>query len=98
MLSLHIINSIHSATKFLLFDIVHGLIIWIYLLYLCMSILTLKGNNRAEFVKRLHEKAMMNIERRTKQYVKHANKGRHKFMFEHGDWVWLHLRKERFLV
>ena len=44
----------------------------------------------------IHEKAQLNIERRTQQYVHQANKGRKKVVFEPGDWVWLHLRKERF--
>ncbi|PKI59295.1 hypothetical protein CRG98_020315 [Punica granatum] len=44
----------------------------------------------------IHEKTRLNIERRTEQYTKHANKGRHKLIFEPGDWVWLHMRKERF--
>ncbi|KAH9792509.1 hypothetical protein KPL71_004153 [Citrus sinensis] len=41
-------------------------------------------------------KVKFNIERRTEQYAKQANKGRHKLVFESGDWVWLHMRKERF--
>ena len=41
----------------------------------------------------LHEKARLNLERKTKQYAKQANKRRHKLLFEPGDWVWLHLRK-----
>ncbi|KAH9656969.1 hypothetical protein KPL70_022870 [Citrus sinensis] len=44
----------------------------------------------------IHEKTKFNIERRTEQYAKQANKGRHKLVFEPGDWVWLHMRKERF--
>ncbi|KAB1226797.1 hypothetical protein CJ030_MR1G021669 [Morella rubra] len=44
----------------------------------------------------IHEKAQLNIERRTQQYVHQANKGRKKVVFEPGDWIWLHLRKERF--
>nr|XP_027075950.1 uncharacterized protein LOC113699801 [Coffea arabica] len=35
----------------------------------------LDGKKRAEFVKQLHEKVRANIERRTAQYVKQANKG-----------------------
>uniref|UniRef100_A0A2N9FBE6 RNA-directed DNA polymerase n=1 Tax=Fagus sylvatica TaxID=28930 RepID=A0A2N9FBE6_FAGSY len=54
------------------------------------------GKKKAEFVKMIHEKARLNIERRTKQYVQQANKGRKKVVFEPGDWVWLHLRKDRF--
>ena len=45
----------------------------------------------------IHKKARMNIERRTKQYVKQANKGRKKVVLEPGDWVWLHLRNDHFL-
>ena len=56
----------------------------------------LDGKSKAELVKQIHEKARLNIERRTKQYAKQANKGRHKLIFEPGDWVWLYLRKERF--
>ncbi|GKV34692.1 hypothetical protein SLEP1_g43044 [Rubroshorea leprosula] len=37
-----------------------------------------------------------NIERRTEQYAKQANKGRKKVVFEPEDWVWVHMRKERF--
>ena len=54
------------------------------------------GKKKAEFVKQLHERARLNVEKRTEQYIKQANKGRHKLVFEPGDWVWLHMRKERF--
>ncbi|PON34317.1 hypothetical protein PanWU01x14_345340 [Parasponia andersonii] len=30
--------------------------------------------------------------------MQQANKGRHKLIFEPRDWVWLHMRKERFPV
>lgn len=50
----------------------------------------------AEFVKQIHEKARQNIERMTQQYKKRADKGRKQVIFEPGDLVWLHLRKERF--
>lgn len=51
---------------------------------------------KADFVKHIHERARLNIERRTEQYVKQANKGCRQAIFEPGDWVWLHMRKERF--
>jgi hypothetical protein len=47
-------------------------------------------------VKQIHGKARLNIERRTEQYATQANKGRRQLVFEPGDWVWLHMRKERF--
>ena len=54
------------------------------------------GKKRAEFVKQIHEKVKSNIERMTQQYMNRANKGRKRVIFEPGDLVWLHLRKERF--
>ncbi|KAK6128555.1 hypothetical protein DH2020_037699 [Rehmannia glutinosa] len=44
----------------------------------------------------LHEKAKLNIERRTEQYTVQANKNRKKVVFEPGDWVWVHMRPEHF--
>ena len=32
----------------------------------------------------------------TRMYEKHANKGQRKVLFELGDLVWVHLRKDRF--
>ena len=54
----------------------------------------LDGKRRTNFVKKLHEKVHANIEKCTAQYAKHYNKGRHKMMFEPGEWVWLHMRNE----
>ncbi|GKV51260.1 hypothetical protein SLEP1_g57928 [Rubroshorea leprosula] len=54
------------------------------------------GKKKADFVRQFYEKARLNIERRTEQYAKQANRGRSKLVFEPGDWVWLHMRKERF--
>ncbi|KAL4280180.1 hypothetical protein GQ457_03G020830 [Hibiscus cannabinus] len=54
------------------------------------------GKNKAEYVKKLHQQVRENIEKRTMQYEQQGNKGRRRITFEPGDWVWLHLRKERF--
>ncbi|XP_071924861.1 uncharacterized protein [Coffea arabica] len=58
----------------------------------------LDGKKKAEFVQALHQQVKANIEGRTQQHLKHANKGRRRMVFNPGDWVWLHLRKERFPV
>ena len=58
----------------------------------------LDGKRKVEFVKQIHEKARLNVERRIEQYAKQANKGRHQVIFEPRDWVWLHMRKEKFPV
>jgi hypothetical protein len=92
-------RSIHSATKFSPFEIVYGFnpLSPLDLTSLPVSErVNLDGKKKAEFVKMIHEKAWLNIERRIKQYVHQANKGRKKIVFEPGDWVWLHLRKDRF--
>ena len=58
--------------------------------------LSLDGKGKAEKVRKLHEQARANMEKRVEQYAKQANKHRKKIVFDKGDWVWLHLRKERF--
>jgi hypothetical protein len=40
------------------------------------------GKRKADFVKQIHEKARLNIERRTEQYATQANKGRRNLVFE----------------
>lgn len=60
------------------------------------ELVNLDSKKKAEFVKQLHERARLNIERRTEQYMQQANKGHYKLIFELGDWVWLHMWKERF--
>jgi hypothetical protein len=37
-----------------------------------------------------------NIEKKSAQYAKQANKGNKKVTFQPGDLVWSHLRKDRF--
>ena len=61
-----------------------------------MEKVNLEGKQRAEFMKSLHEKVKAQIEKKTLQYEKQHNKRRKKMIFEPGDWVWVHLRKERF--
>ena len=49
-----------------------------------------------DFVKKMHEKIKRQIQQQTERYVKYNNKGKREMIFEEGDWVWLHLRKDRF--
>jgi hypothetical protein len=57
---------------------------------------SLDGQKKAETVKKLHESVQQHIEKKTEQYANKANKGRRQVIFEPGDWVWVHMRKERF--
>ncbi|KAL6327536.1 hypothetical protein AAG906_021627 [Vitis piasezkii] len=50
----------------------------------------------SEMVKKLHESVRKHIEKKNEQYATKANKGRRQVLFEPGDWVWVHMRKERF--
>ncbi|XP_019432645.1 PREDICTED: uncharacterized protein LOC109339632, partial [Lupinus angustifolius] len=54
------------------------------------------GWAKAEYVQQLHEQVKIQIEKKNASYAKQANKGRKQVLFEPGDWVWVHMRKERF--
>ena len=77
-------RAVHSTTKFSPFEIVYGFNPLTPLDFLHLPIseqVNLDGKKKAEFVKQLHEKVRFNIERRTEQYIKQANKGCHKLIF-----------------
>jgi hypothetical protein len=57
---------------------------------------SLDGQKKAEMVKKLHESVQQHTEKRTEQYANKANKGRRQVILEPSDWVWVHMRKERF--
>jgi len=47
-------------------------------------------------MKKLHEQIRAQIEKKNEEYMAKANKNRKQKVFQPGDLVWLHLRKERF--
>jgi hypothetical protein len=57
---------------------------------------SLDGNRKAQVVKTLHESVRQQIEKRNRVYATKANKGRKHVIFQPDDWVWVHMRKERF--
>ncbi|KAH9658314.1 hypothetical protein KPL70_023440 [Citrus sinensis] len=72
-------RSVHFATKYSPFEIVYGFnpLTPLDLIPLPVSEhVNLDGKKKAEIVKQIHEKAKFNIERRTEQYAKQANKTR----------------------
>jgi hypothetical protein len=92
-------RAVHSSIKFCPFEIVYGFKPTAPIDLLSLPVqerVNFNASKRAELIKNLHEKARANIEKMTKKYEKHANKGRRKMLFEPGDMVWVHLRKERF--
>ena len=48
------------------------------------------------FLKPPHEKVKAQIEKKVEQYARYSNKGKKKMVIKPGDWVWIHLRKNRF--
>ncbi|KAL4386359.1 hypothetical protein GQ457_09G017630 [Hibiscus cannabinus] len=90
---------VHSATKMSPFEVVYGFnpITPLDLLPLPREqVMNSDGQSKAEYVRKLHQQVKENLERRTQQYEKQANKGRKRVTFEVGDWVWVHFRKEHF--
>ncbi|KAH9716907.1 Endonuclease [Citrus sinensis] len=88
-----------DATKFSPFEIVYGFNPLTPLDLLPLPIderASMDGKKKAEFVKQWHERTRQRIEKRTEQYATQANKGRKQVVFQPGDWVWVHMRKERF--
>jgi hypothetical protein len=57
---------------------------------------SLDGNCKAQVVKTLHESVRQQIEKRILVYVTKASKGRKHVVFRPRNWVWVHMRKERF--
>ncbi|KAG7564224.1 Retrotransposon gag domain [Arabidopsis suecica] len=92
-------QSVHSATKKSPFEVAYG-----FKPLTPASLLPLPPNElecqdglaKAELIKKLHTEVRENLERRTEQYARKANQHRKAMIFKPGDWVWLHLRPERF--
>ncbi|KAG7593973.1 Integrase catalytic core [Arabidopsis thaliana x Arabidopsis arenosa] len=90
---------VHSASKYFPFQIDYGFnpISPLDLIPLPLSErISLDGKKKAELMQQIHENARRNIEEKTKLYAKQANRGEREQIFEVGDNVWIHLRKERF--
>ena len=91
-------RSVHGSTNCSLFKVMYGFdpLTPLDLLPSRLDKANLEGKQKAEFIKTLHDKVHANIEKKTFQYEKQHNKGRKQVILKPRDWVWLHLRKERF--
>jgi len=76
------------------------LIPWLLLIfYHCLTFFYFKHKDaqaKVEYVKRLHEQVKALIAKKNEIYAKQANKNRKEVVLELGNWVWVHMRKERF--
>jgi len=59
---------------------------------------SLDGNRKAQVVKTLNKSVRQQIEKRNRVYTTKAKRGCKHVVFQPGDWVWVHMRKERFLA
>jgi hypothetical protein len=89
-------RSVHSTTDFSPFEIAFPLTPLDLLPLPVDEKTSLDGQKKVEMVKKLHESVRQHIEKKNEQYVTKANKVRRQVIFELGDWVWVHIRKERF--
>ena len=92
-------RSLHSTTKMCPFEIVYGFVPCapIDLLPLPSSVQNnLDATDRAELILKLHETTKDNIARMNAKYKIAGDRGRKHVVFDVGDLVWLHLRKDRF--
>jgi hypothetical protein len=53
---------------------------------------------KAKLVKSIHERVRIQIAQKNEKFASQANKGQRRVFFELGDWVWVHMHKERFLA
>ena len=92
-------RSLHSTTKLCPFEVVYGFIprAPIDLLPLPSSVQNnLDASQRAELILKLHATTKANIEHMNTKFKVAGDKGRKHVVFDVGDLVWLHLRKDRF--
>lgn len=55
-----------------------------------------EADERAKFIKQIHEQVRSKILKQTEKYKRQVDKQRKKVVFNDGDLVWIHLRRERF--
>ena len=99
MLNLLIIV-VNSTTSHSSFEVVYGFNPLTPLDFLPIlildDVLCKDGVEKASFIKDLHDDIKLRIEKKVGKYAKLANKRRKALLFDVGDWVWLHLRKDGF--
>jgi len=99
MLSLHTTWLLVGPLAFLLFKVVYGVEPLSSLALTprpLESKLSPEANKRVEEIQHLHEQVRLRIAKSNASYQAQANKHKRKVVFQPGDLVWVHLRRERF--
>ncbi|KAA0059666.1 Transposon Ty3-I Gag-Pol polyprotein [Cucumis melo var. makuwa] len=92
-------RAIHSTTHCSPFEVVYGFnpLTPLDLSPLPPNMFTSDAaSSRVEYIKTLHKEIKERIEKKNQKLVTRKNQGRKELIFKSGDWVWVHLRKERF--
>ena len=92
-------RTVHSSTNCSPFEVEYGFNQLTFMDLIPLPINeqgSLDGKKKAEKVKEIHKRVKQQIEKKNQQHATQANKGRRRVTFEPGDWVWVHMRKERF--
>ena len=92
-------RAVHTTTQFCPFEVVYGFkpITPLDLLPLPLhERVNMEASKRADYVKKIHEKTREAIEKKGKNIADARNQTRKKVLFQPGDMVWVHLRKDRF--
>jgi len=88
---------VHSYTNYSPFELVYGFNLLTPMNLIPLPInerVSLDGKKKVEMVKKIHERVKQQIEKKNEQYATQAR--RRRVRFEPGDYVWVHMRKERF--
>jgi hypothetical protein len=92
-------RAVHSTTQLCPFEVVYGFkpITPFDLLSLpIQERVNIQESKRANFVRKIHVKTKEAIEKNGRYTADRANKKRKEVLFQPGDMVWVHFRKDRF--
>ena len=92
-------RAVHSTTQLCPFEVVYGFkpITPLDLLPLPLNQRNnMEASKRADYVRKIHEKTKEAIEKMGKNIAEKRNQRRKEVLFEPGDLVWVHFRKDRF--
>jgi hypothetical protein len=92
-------RAVHSTTQLYSFEVVYGFKPIMPLDLLPLPIqerVNMEASKRADFVSKIHVNAKEAIEKKGKYTADHANKKQKEVLFQPGDMVWVHFRKDRF--
>jgi hypothetical protein len=92
-------RAVHSTTQLCPFEVVYGFkpITPLDLLPLPnKERVNMEASKRADFVRKIHETTKQAIEKKGRHVADRVNKKRKEVIFQPGDMVWVHMRKDRF--